>query len=62
MAFVQVINDGKDRTAVATTPSAGGYNASESDSEDTARRSPWWRGGYDSDEKKLLLKLDFFIL
>ncbi|ETS86533.1 hypothetical protein PFICI_00361 [Pestalotiopsis fici W106-1] len=62
MASVQVINDGKGKTAVATTPNADDYDAPEFDPENTARESSWWKGGHDSDEKKLLFKLDFFIL
>lgn len=62
MASVQVVNDTKDKAAVAAPPNANADGILETGLENEAQQVSWWKRGYDSEEKKLLLKLDFFIL
>jgi hypothetical protein len=62
MAFVQVVSDTRDKAVVATAPDSDAHDILETGPENDAQEVSWWKRGYDSEEKKLLLKLDFFIL
>ncbi|KAF3009078.1 hypothetical protein E8E14_008180 [Neopestalotiopsis sp. 37M] len=62
MASVQVVNDTKDKAAVAAPPNTNAHDVLETGLDNEAQQVSWWKRGHDSEEKKLLLKLDFFIL